>query len=156
MLVGGPILAYFSRLYKDSYHLISLCGVLMAALFAIMLLSNGLLNYIVLSLMMFIVGILCCYQVLIFSIGASTVPLELRNMTIAFLNCANMLGGIFFHVMIGTLMDIFWSGELENGHRTYTAVSYEYAMWVIPLAAFIGGMLFLFLQPFFKPKTIET
>lgn len=156
MLVGGPILAYFSRLYAHSYHLISLCGVLMAALFAIMLLSNGSLNYIVLSLMMFIVGILCCYQVLIFSIGASTVPLELRNMTIAFLNCVNMLGGIFFHVMIGTLMDTFWSGELENGHRTYTAVSYEYAMWVIPLAAFIGGMLFLFLQPFFKPKTIET
>jgi MFS family permease len=96
MMVGGPLLAYVSEKLKAPAQTISLCGILIAALFAVMLLSNGSLSNRVLFLMMFVVGILCCYQVLIFSMGASLVSPEIRNVSIALLNCINMLGGIFF------------------------------------------------------------
>lgn len=147
MIVGGPILAYFSEKIKAPYQMTALCGILMAALFAIMLFSKGSLNYITLFIIMFIIGILCCYQVLIFSMGASTVSLEMRNVTIAFLNSINMLGGVFFHTIIGTLIDIFWTGEISEGQKTYEAAAFEYAMWTIPTAAFVGGMMFFFLTP---------
>lgn len=147
MIIGGPILAYFSEKLRAPYQMTASCGILMAALFAIMLLSHGNLSYIALSAMMFFVGILCCYQVLIFSMGASAVPLEIRNVAIAFLNCINMLGGIFFHTVIGSLMDTFWTGKVLEDQRVYEAVSYEYAIWVIPMAAFLGGIIFLFLKP---------
>ncbi len=147
MIVGGPILAYFSEKLKASYQITAFCGVLMATHFAIMLLSQGNLSYVTLSAMMFLVGILCCYQVLIFSMGASVVPLGMRNVAIAFLNCINMLGGIFFHTIIGSLMDIFWAGKVLEGQRVYDIVSYEYAIWTIPMAAFMGGVIFLFFKP---------
>ena len=146
MIVGGPILAYFSEKFKASYQITTLCGVLMAALFAIMLLSNESLNYLALSLMMFMVGILCCYQVLIFTMGVSAVPLEMRNLAIAFLNSINMLGGVFFHMIIGAVMDIYWTGTISQGQRVYNATAYEYAIWTIPIAAFMGGIVFLFIK----------
>ena len=156
MIVGGPILAYFSEKFKVPYQITALCGILMAILFAVVLLSNGSLSYMTLSLMMFIVGILCCYQVLIFSMGASTVPLEMRNVTIAFLNCINMLGGVFFHTIIGALMDTFWMGGVSEGQRVYGASAYEYAIWSIPVAAFIGGIVFFFLTSSWKKTFLQT
>lgn len=78
--------------------------------------------------------------------GASLVPSEMRNVTIAFLNCINMAGGIFFHTLIGVLMDIFWTGGISEGQRIYDATSYKYAIWIIPVAALAGGILFLSLE----------
>jgi MFS family permease len=147
MLLGGPLLAYLADRLKVAYQMTALCGILMALFFAIMLLSKGQLSCTILYAMMLTVGILCCYQVLVFSIGTAIVPPPLRNITVAFLNCINMLGGAFFHTLIGSLMDIFWKGGLRDGHRIYEAHAYAFALGSIPLAAFIGGVIFLFLRP---------
>jgi len=155
MLIGGPILAYVSEKLKAAYQMTALCGILMAAIFAVMLLSKGDLSYTVLYAMMFTVGILCCYQVLVFSIGVSCVPPKMRNITVAFLNCINMLGGSFFHTFIGYLMDVFWTGQMLGNQRVYESHAYEYALWIIPMAAFIGGIVFLFLRPSSKHKFSE-
>lgn len=147
MLFGGPLLAYLSDRLKAPYIITGLCGLLMGVIFSGILLGEGGMNYVSLCLLMLIVGILCCYQVLVFAIGAAAVPSEARNITIAFLNCINMLGGSFFHTFIGTLMDVFWRGGLVEGQRVYEAYTYTYALGIIPLAAFVGGTAFLFLKP---------
>lgn len=147
MLFGGPILAFFAEKFKASYQITALCGLLMAGIFATMLLSKGGLSYIGLSILMFIVGVLCCYQVLVFSIGTSLVSSGLRNITVAFLNCINMLGGSFFHTTIGYLMDAFWLGQIAHGQRVYEAHAFEFALWIIPLGAFLGGGMIFFLRP---------
>ena len=67
-----------------------------------------------------------------------------------------MLGGVFFHTIIGTLMDTFWIGGISNGQRVYEVTSYEYAMWAIPVAAFIGGIVFLFLKTSRKKDSLQT
>jgi predicted MFS family arabinose efflux permease len=148
MLFGGPLLAYLAEKYKASYQITGVCGLLMAFLFTAMLLAKGSLSYVILCCMMFIVGLLCCYQVLVFAIGAAAVPEGMRNITIAFLNCINMLGGSFFHTFIGTLMDFFWTGTFGIvGQRLYEADVYTSAISLIPLAALIGGGIFFFLKP---------
>ncbi|MBS0272694.1 MAG: MFS transporter [Proteobacteria bacterium] len=147
MLLGGPLLAYFAEKFNASYQITALCGLLMAALFSIMLLAQGHLNDTLLYVMMFIVGILCCYQVLVFAIGTAYVSEGMRGVTVAFLNCINMLGGSFFHTTIGVLMDHFWTGATANGQRLYEAHAYDYALWTIPLAAGIGGFVFMLLSP---------
>lgn len=156
MIIGGPILAYFSEKFKAFTQMTAFCGISMSTLFAILLLSNGALSYVALFIMMFIIGILCCYQVLIFSMGASIVPSEMRNVTIAFLNCINMVGGVFFHTIIGVLMDTFWTGGISEGQRVYGITSYEYAIWAIPVAAYMGGMLFLSLRLLWKSAPLQT
>lgn len=147
MLIGGPLLAYTAEKLKATYQITAMCGIMMAALFAIMLLSNGVLSYTLLYIMMFTVGVLCCYQVLVFSIGTSLVSPSMRNITVAFLNCVNMFGGSVFHTAIGYLMDIFWTGQSLDGHRQYGAEAYASALWIIPIAAFLGGLIILFLKP---------
>ncbi len=141
MLFGGPILAYFSEKYKAHYTVTMICGLLMAALMTAVLLFNQSLPQSSLMLIMFGVGILCCYQVIVFAIGAELVPPHLLSVTIAFLNCINMLGGSFFHSSIGRLMDFFEQGTMIDGVKVYSVEAYTYTLALIPLASLLGAGL---------------
>jgi MFS family permease len=154
MLIGGPLLAYIAEKFKAFYQTTAFCGIGMGLLLILMLLSNGAISYAALYVMMFMVGVLCCYQVLVFAIGTMIVPPEMRNMTVAFLNGVNMLGGCFFHPIIGYIMDLFWKGQVTEGQRVYEAQAYTYALSAIPIAACIGGLIFLCLRSTEKEKIL--
>ncbi len=152
MLFGGPLLAYLAEKLKAPLQITAFCGFLMAGIFVFLLLSKGSLSYMQVYILMFLVGILCCYQVLVFAIGTSLVAPNIRNVTVAFINCINMLGGSFFHTSIGYLMDAFWMGQMLDGQRIYEVHAYGYALSIIPIAACIGGIIVLFLKPSTKVK----
>jgi sugar phosphate permease len=141
MLFGGPLLAYFSEKFKAHYLVTMISGFLMAMLMACVLLFNQELSQSALMLMMFGIGLLCCYQVIVFAIGAELVPAHLMSITIAFLNCINMLGGSFFHSAIGNLMDFFEQGTVIEGVKTYSLESYVYTLALIPIASLLGATL---------------
>jgi sugar phosphate permease len=141
MLFGGPILAYFSEKFKAHYLVTMISGLLMSALMACVLFFNQELSQSALMLIMFGIGLLCCYQVIVFAIGAEIVPVQLMSITIAFLNCINMLGGSFFHSAIGNLMDFFEQGTVVEGVKTYSLDSYVYTLALIPIASLIGAGL---------------
>jgi predicted MFS family arabinose efflux permease len=145
MLFGGPILAYFSN--KSNEHTIILISSLgLASFFLILLLGHDFLNGYSLSILFFFVGILCCYQVIVFALGTKMVDQSLLSVTVALLNCINMLGGSFFHTLIGCLMDVFWTGDIENGTRIYSLSSYFHALQVIPCCALVGGLIIYLLK----------
>ena len=58
-----------------------------------------------------------------------------------------MLGGSFFHSVIGHLMDFFWLGQSIDGVKVYETSTYAKALGVIPVAAMVGCLLFLKLVP---------
>lgn len=153
MVCGGPILAYISDKFKAIYNVTSSCGFLIGAIFFVILFLNVHNNYI-LYLLLFIVGILCCYQVLVFSIGVSLVSKSFAGIAVAFLNCVNMLGGSFFHGVIGYTMDFFWAGQFENNIKLYDAKAYTYALIIIPVAAIFGGILFKLISLRRKPALV--
>lgn len=154
MLFGGPLLAYIANKVRSYYRVVSSCGFLISIIFLLILFFNSNINNWTLYILLFIAGILCCYQVLVFSVGISLVPPPLAGVTIAFLNCVNMLGGSFFHGTIGYLMDLTWTGHFENNARIYEIQSYTYALSVIPIAAIIGGIMFIFVSKN-KKKSIQ-
>ena len=140
MLFGGPLLAFFSKKFGN-YPVIIACGLGIALTFILLLSTYFNVGWI-LSCLFFCIGIMCCYQVIIFSAGSNLVLSEHLGITIAFLNCINMLGGSFFHTMIGTIMDIFWTGVIgEDGMRQYSPEVYRYALSIIPICAVIGAMI---------------
>lgn len=141
MLFGGPILTIFSQKFGN-YVVISYCGVGMATIF-LMLLTFNEHNMVMLAILFFCTGIMCCYQVLIFSAGCDLVDGSILTVTVAFLNCINMLGGSFFHTLIGNLMDLFWGGQIEYGLRQYSVNSYNNALMVIPICSLIGATMIL-------------
>lgn len=140
MLFGGPLLAAWAKRIGN-YSVITACSIGMVLAFLYLLNANTSFNTYSLSLLFFGVGILCCYQVLVFSSGSELVSSSLLGITVAFLNCINMLGGSFFHSTIGWVMDQFWTGLTTNGIREYTVDSYRYALLIIPISAMIGGII---------------
>lgn len=147
MIVGAPFLGFCATRFKAYYELTSLSGFLSALLIGSLLFYHGSISYAPLCFMLFLAGILCCYQILIFAIGSNLVPLSLMGITIAFLNCINMLGGSFFHTFIGRLLDYFWDGTFDKGIPSYCALTYAKALWVIPLASLLGAFIILLIRP---------
>lgn len=140
MLFGGPILAHIAEKYS-SYHGVAIAsGILMAALLSILIRCNNSMSSYAVGLVLFLVGVLCCYQVIVFSIGAKLVPAGLLSITTAFLNCINMLGGSFFHNAIGKLMDYFDSGHLAD-FGVYSVSTFNQSLMLIPLTSALGALL---------------
>jgi predicted MFS family arabinose efflux permease len=143
MIFGSPILTFFAQRYNAYYQFAFFSGIVMAVLFVLLIIAHNYLNYYMIGLMMFIIGICCCYQVLVFTIGSFIMPGALTGVTIAFLNCINMLGGSFFHTAIGRILDYLWVGQMENGVRVYDLSSYSISISIIPLFCLFGSLLFL-------------
>lgn len=142
MLIGGPLLVLCTKKFSN-YFVIASCGLIMAVAF-VFLLSGWVNNTLLLSALFFCVGILCCYQVIVFAAGAKLVNPENLGVTVAFLNSINMLGGSFFHTMIGNMMDFYWTGAIgSDGLRVYDLQVYKYALSVIPLCAIFGALIVL-------------
>ncbi|OCH98803.1 MFS transporter [Legionella jamestowniensis] len=140
MLFGGPLLAFLSK-YLGNYTVIALCGLSMALLFKI-LLSISTYNWYWLAFLFFTIGVMCCYQVIVFAAGTDLVETKLFGVTVAFLNCINMLGGSFFHTLIGRAMDATWDGALNNESiHIYSLESYKASLTLIPACALAGSCL---------------
>ena len=53
-----------------------------------------------------------------------------------------MLGGSFFHTVIGKIMDVFWVGSLnDSGLRIYDIHAYKYSLSVVPICACLGSII---------------
>lgn len=140
MLIGGPLLSYVSQKIGN-FTVISFCGMGMALIFIVMLHTTYYQEWL-LSCLFFSTGMLCCYQVIVFAAGADLVNAELLGVTIAFLNCINMLGGSFFHTIIGKSMDLFWTGTITvDGLKQYDLATYQSALLVIPGCALLGAVI---------------
>ena len=84
---------------------------------------------------------------------AELVAPQLLGVTVALLNCINMLGGSFFHTCIGKVMDIFWTGEFtQTGLKQYSLEAYQHALSVIPVCAVLGATMILWLKKRMKTK----
>ncbi len=151
MLVGGPLLAAMSK-HLSNYLVIILCGLGLSLSF-FLLLSGILEGWYGLSILFFIIGIMCCYQVIVFAAGASLTNIHLLSVTIAFLNCINMLGGSFFHTLIGFFMDFFEkSVSIHDGLLNYSVATYKLSLMVIPICSLLGTALVIFLYLIINPK----
>lgn len=142
ILLGGPLLAWLSKKLSN-YTVIAMCGFSTAPAF-ILLLMNKTYDALALSCLLFSVGIMCCYQVIMFAVGSELVETKNLGTVTAFLNSINMLGGSFFHTVIGKILDLSWSGTLnEDGVKLYDLYAYQYALSTIPICTCLGGTVVL-------------
>ena len=158
MIFGAPVLAYIAGKIGSEFKVVTASGFLLAIIFFIVLYMNTNINDIILYILLFLAGILCSYQVLIFSIGAGLVPAYLSAISVAFLNCVNMLGGSFFHSIIGYMMDYFHNGQMENDLPIYNATTYTYALSAIPIASMIGSIMVIYanrLQIYYEQRILD-
>lgn len=142
MIVGAPLLSYVADKTHSHVTMTGLCGLLMAVLMGSLILFFSHFNLIMVKIVLFVVGMLSTYQVLVFVVGERLVPKYLSNIAIATLNCINMFGGSFFHPAIGMLIDYFWDGSLDAaGQPLYNLEAYSMGLFIIPVLALVGGLL---------------
>jgi MFS family permease len=146
MIVGAPLIAFIAEKLKAHYSLAIFCGIGMSLLLCVIIFLHNTISPTVLYLLMFLVGVFCCYQVLVLTIGFASVSHKLTGITVAFMNCINMLGGSLFHSIIGNALDYFWQGQTANNIRVYDIQAYDKSMLIIPLASFLGSLLFLIVR----------
>jgi MFS family permease len=153
MLFGGPLLASLSKRFGNYWVLIS-SGLGLATAF-FLILSNVLPHQWQLLSILFVVGLLCCYQVIVFATGTKLVPAHQQGLCVAFLNCINMLGGSFFHTLIGYAMNVFWQGSVAaDGVKLYSLYAYQHALMIIPLCALVGMVCLISQQRAFKGQAL--
>lgn len=151
MILGGPLLALCSK-KLGNYTVIASCGFGMSAAFTILLLNHHY-HWWLLASLLFSIGMMCCYQIIVFAAGAKIAKPSHLGITIAFLNCINMLGGSFFHTAIGRLMDMFWTGELDsNNLKHYSHATYQCALTFIPICASVGAIAICILGFYSKQR----
>lgn len=142
MIFGGPLLAWLSK-KAGHYRVIMLCGLGMAIAFGVLLFYHNY-HWWLLAALFFSVGLMCCYQVIVFAAGATLVNAHHLGVSIAFLNCINMLGGSFFHTIIGKLMDMFWAGQwVSLGVKQYSLAAFQSSLMLIPICSCVGAVIVL-------------
>ena len=145
MCFGGPILALSAILLRSANLMIFLTGLLTIAIFAILFYLPPL-SFIMSAGLMFTLGILCCYQVLVFTVVSNQVEASSAGLAIAITNCINTFFGYFFHTSIGNAFQSSWDGSVSaKGNALYSIDNFIYALAIIPICCFIGQFGFVFL-----------
>jgi predicted MFS family arabinose efflux permease len=158
MCFGGPILTLTATALRSTNFTIFLTGILTVAVFAILFyIPAQYFNFISSAAVMFFLGILCCYQVLVFIAVSNAVDKNSTGLAIAVANCVNMSFGHFFHTIIGSAFESSWDRAVTDyGSPLYTHENFIYALAIIPICCFIGQFGFALLEIKSKKVTITT
>ncbi len=146
MIIGAPIIAYLAEKLQAHHLIAAFCGLVMATLLYVVIAYYKEIHINTLYVIMLFIGICCCYQVLVLTMGFSSVNSNLTGVAIAFLNCINMIGGCIFHSVIGNYLDVLWKGQTENNIRIYGLYEYNNALMLIPIAAILGTIIFVIIR----------
>ena len=146
MCVGGPLLAYLAKITGSNILIIAMSGAFTVIVFLIIFFVRGL-SISSLSALRFYLGILCCYQVLVFAFVSDLVERSCAGIAIAIINCLNMSFGHFFHKIISTTIQKYWDGSTNlEGLPIYNYEAYIYALLVIPVGCLAGTVIFLYMS----------
>ncbi len=146
MLIGGPVLPYIAEKFNIHYWVNAISGLLMAAIFGIVIFTEATFSRTSLLGLMVFVGILCSYQAVVFAMTCKLAPSRLAGLVTSVTNCINMCAGCLFHFAIGYVMDLNWTGATENGIKVYEPSSYITAISLIPMTLVLGFLGFIWLN----------
>lgn len=142
MCFGAPLLATVANRFNKMRE-----GIIGAAV--IMLLTLGLIVFVPtlswwsVTILLFIMGIFCCYQVLVFSLAAQMTPQAISGVVIGLTNMMIMMAGILFLPLVGYCLNQF----SDVPGVQYSLEAYQQAFTPILAALAISGVGFLFFNP---------
>lgn len=155
MCFGGPVLTTIARIIRSPNLTIFYTGIATILIFIVLFcIPKDNCNLAIYIILMFCLGILCCYQVLVFIITADSVEEHSTSLAIAIINCINMSFGYIFHTVIALALTMNWNGEYKNdGSLLYLHDNFVFALSIIPICTFLGqfGFILLNVIPRSKP-----
>lgn len=145
MCFGGPILVIFANFIRSESATIVIIAILTSLIFIILFKIEAP-SMLTLIAMMFILGIFCCYQVLVFNLASREAQQSSTGLAISSINCINMCFGYVFHSLIGKLFSYYWSGQTNDlGIALYNKTTFIASLSLIPILCILGGIGFSFI-----------
>lgn len=135
--VGSPLIGWWSdRIRRRCFPLMitSMTGVF-ALVFAVYVPHVPLP---VMYLLLFLFGMAASGQSLSFGLVKDQSHPSMVGTAIGFNNMAVVAGGALFQPLVGFLLDMNWTGEIEGGIPVYSASNYRWALLILPLCYFVG------------------
>ncbi len=146
LCVGAPLLAAIADRFKCHFIINIICGCVMAFVFYF-LLNKMIPNYTSMLFSMFIVGVMSAYQVVVISQVSGKVAVNATAITVAFVNMCNMIATTLYNLVIGRLLDHYWTGEILHSKRVYSDIAYTDALYILPVTLMLGVIIFFIIMP---------
>jgi MFS family permease len=139
-MIGAPLFAHLA-VYADSYKKPMIFGVG---------LSTICVGIVIFCSNLSIEAVFCLFFLIGFSAGATMsfpiviamFPPTAKATASGFVNMASMLGGVILMPLIGYIIDLSWSGAVENGIRVYDVADFKLGLIAI-LVFLAAGILLL-------------
>lgn len=149
-LVGSPFSGWLSDHISSRKKPIIFGGILSALVILIVIFKPFELSYIFLCVLLFLFGLFSSAQVICFAISRESNPHNMAATALAFTNFLTMIGGLLFQPLIGMLLDLNWKGEIIDGLRVYSPMTFQVVFLIIPISIIIGTLLGLKLKETIK------
>jgi predicted MFS family arabinose efflux permease len=136
MCFGCPFLSIAAEKTRAYLGIVALCALFMAIGFVAILRLDS--NYVVLSTIFFIVGVMCAYQVLAIFKASTFVDKRLSGITTSLANMIIMAFGYLFHVSIGKSLVYFSYDHHYSNIAQYSKDAFLKSLSIIPVGLMIG------------------
>jgi len=139
-IVGGPIFGKFAMHSKDRARDVALAP--LGAFVALIALIYFPIQYLPWAFIwLFIAGGFCSAELLHYTISVELSSPSIKGTASAITNFLVFIGGAILQPLIGIILDLFWTGEMEGSLRAYSLESYQIALSIFPLALIIASLI---------------
>lgn len=114
------------------------CSVMALFWFYILVFAKGKPSLIILVIVFFMMGFVAMSHILAFTDINQHVSSENNGLASSVINSGEFLGSSLLSLIIGTILDLTWSGEAINGVRFYSPNSYTLAFSIFLIISLLG------------------
>ncbi len=149
-IVGGPIFGKLALNSKDRARDVALAP--LGALISLIALIYFPVQHLSWAFVwLFIAGGFCSAELLHYTISIELSSPNIKGTASAVTNFVVFIGGAILQPLIGIILDLFWTGQMEGRLRLYSLESYQIALSIFPLALIIASLISWFkLRPRFN------
>jgi len=143
--IGGPLAGWFSdRIKKRKSPMIIGTFIALISISAVLFMKD--LSPITIYILLFLYGLFCSAEVIVFAVGRENSPSLLAGTAVAVTNMLVMFGGVVMQPMVGNLLDWYWSGKMVDSLPFYSVNEYQIALSILPISLVVALVLFLFMK----------
>lgn len=144
-IVGGPIIGKISDYLKDRRIILMVCSLLGALMMSTIIYISEL-HMIVLYLLLLLVGVFSSAENLCYCLAIEHNERKAKGVASAFINCILFLGAAGIPIIVGSLLDSAWTGNMARGIPIYTLHNYQIALMTFPVTFVLAAIFFFFVK----------